>query len=372
MPKWVRAIIPMLVCQDGAAEIEFCKAAFGAVELSRRADAEGSVRHATLGIGENLLMVHGEVETLDSQAPRPDGSSPVVIYLYLEGVDAVIKRAVAAGARILLPVEDAPWGDRVGRILDPEGHVWNIASRVEEQAQQVGKAPAKGARLAWQIAIVADEKTALDDLQGLMGQMPVWALRTRERKAALPLLAKDWKAMWTPDPAITLFTGYLPEDPVAEIVNLIPTIEERHPGLAALRLVGIEPSEALTLGLAGFGYAPVAGTHFPGLGFAKPLDWLEDVGEIVLDAHGWRSGQDFYNAFFAAVGAPSGHGRNFDAIRDSIATGAINRVEIPYRIKIGNTDSLSASAAAFVQEFADLIRDLQSNGCPVELLVEHA
>ena len=129
MPTYVRAVIPMLVCADAAAEIEFCKAAFGAVELSRRADEDGSVTHATLGIGELLIMVHGETAHLASRPPLPDGSSPVVIYLYLEGVDAVIERAVAAGAGIVTPLADQFWGDRMARIVDPQGHVWNVASR---------------------------------------------------------------------------------------------------------------------------------------------------------------------------------------------------------------------------------------------------
>jgi len=132
MPRFARALIPMLVCADAAAEIEFCKAAFGAAELSRRADADGSVTHATLGIGELLIMVHGETRHLASPAPLKDGSSPVVIYLYLEDVDSVIARAVAAGARVLTPIADQFWGDRMGRIVDPQGHVWNVASRVEE------------------------------------------------------------------------------------------------------------------------------------------------------------------------------------------------------------------------------------------------
>ena len=131
MPRFARALIPMLVCADAAAEIEFCKAAFGAAELSRRADADGSVTHATLGIGELLIMVHGETRHLASQAPLKDGSSPVVIYLYLEDVDSVIARAVAAGARVLTPIADQFWGDRMGRIVDPQGHVWTVASRVQ-------------------------------------------------------------------------------------------------------------------------------------------------------------------------------------------------------------------------------------------------
>jgi PhnB protein len=122
----------MLVCRDAAAEIDFCKAAFGAVELSRRSESDGSVVHATLAVGEFMVMVHGETEHLASQAPKTDGSSPVVVYIYLEDVDTLIERAVAAGARVLTQVEDQFWGDRMGRIVDPSGHVWNVASRLKE------------------------------------------------------------------------------------------------------------------------------------------------------------------------------------------------------------------------------------------------
>jgi PhnB protein len=120
--------IPMLVCADAASEIDFCKSAFGVVELSRRTGPDGKVVHATLQIGDAMVMVHGEFPHLASRAPQADGSSPVVIYLYVAEVDAVVERAVVTGARILIPVTDQPWGDRVGRIVDPAGHVWNIAT----------------------------------------------------------------------------------------------------------------------------------------------------------------------------------------------------------------------------------------------------
>jgi PhnB protein len=126
----------MLVCRDGSAEIDFCKAAFGAVELVRRPGPDGTVVHALLTVGGAMIMIHGEFPTLSSRAPQPDGSSPVVIYVYIEDVDIVIERAVAAGARVLLPVQNAFWGDRVGRIIDPSGHVWNIATRIEETSSK--------------------------------------------------------------------------------------------------------------------------------------------------------------------------------------------------------------------------------------------
>jgi PhnB protein len=128
-----KMLIPMLVCRDAAAEIEFCKTAFAAVELSRRTAKDGSVVHATLKIHQSLFMVHDVSPQLSSKAPELDGSSPVVTYLYGDEVDSLMERAVRAGARILLPAEDQFWGDRVGRIVDPSGHVWNIASRIKDE-----------------------------------------------------------------------------------------------------------------------------------------------------------------------------------------------------------------------------------------------
>lgn len=120
----------MLVCADAAAEIEFCRRAFDAVELSRRTAPNGTVVHGLLKVEGALVMVHDVTATLASRAPGSDASSPVVIYLYVVAVDAVVARAVAAGARVILPAQDQSWGDRVARIADPAGHVWNIAARV--------------------------------------------------------------------------------------------------------------------------------------------------------------------------------------------------------------------------------------------------
>jgi len=122
----------MLVCRDAAAEIDFCKTTFGAVELVRRAGPDGKVAHAALTIGGAMVMIEGEWPGIVSRPPPPDGSSPVVIYVYVADVDAVIERAVSAGAKVLLPVKDQFWGDRTGRILDPSGHLWTISTRIEE------------------------------------------------------------------------------------------------------------------------------------------------------------------------------------------------------------------------------------------------
>jgi len=132
IPDGVSAVMPMLVCQDAAAEIDFCRTTFEAVEMVRRPGADGSVAHAALTIGGAMIMIEREFPNLLSRSPQTDGSSPVVIYVYVENVDTVIERAVAAGAKVLLPVIDQFWGDRTGRIMDPAGHVWTVSTRIEE------------------------------------------------------------------------------------------------------------------------------------------------------------------------------------------------------------------------------------------------
>ncbi len=130
IPDGVPVVMPMLVCRDASAAIDFCKTTFGAVELVRRPGPDGTVAHAALTIGGAMLMIEGEC------APQRDGTSPVVIYVYVEDVDAVIERAVVAGARVLIPVKNQFWGDRTGRIVDPSGHVWTISTRVEETSSE--------------------------------------------------------------------------------------------------------------------------------------------------------------------------------------------------------------------------------------------
>lgn len=110
-----------------------CKHSFDAVELSRREGQNGTIVHATMRIDEVMFIAHNESMHLDSRAPHSNGNSPVVIYLYGEEVDSVIEKAVTKGVRVLLPAEDQFWGDRVGRIIDPENHAWNIASRINKE-----------------------------------------------------------------------------------------------------------------------------------------------------------------------------------------------------------------------------------------------
>jgi PhnB protein len=139
VPEGASAVIPRLVCHDPAAQITFCVRTFDAAELGRRPGPDGTVAHALLRIGPAMIMIEAEWPTLTSRAPKPDGSSPVVLYVYVENVDQTVERAVAAGARLLIPAKDQFWGDRTAWVLDPAGHVWTIATRVEEPTEQERK-----------------------------------------------------------------------------------------------------------------------------------------------------------------------------------------------------------------------------------------
>ena len=153
IPDGASVVIPRLFCRDVAAEIDFCKATFAAVEQVHRPTPDGSVGHALLTIGPAMIMIEAEWPGAASRAPQVDGSSPVVIYVYVEDVDQTVDRAVACGAKILFPVADQFWGDRIGWVMDPAGHVWTIASRIEETTEaerrerlarlQAGKPPGK-------------------------------------------------------------------------------------------------------------------------------------------------------------------------------------------------------------------------------------
>ena len=135
VPAGASAVIPRLVCRDPAAEMDFCAHTFGAVERVRRPGPDGTVAHGLMLIGPAMVMIEREWPTVTSRAPKPDGSSPVVLYVYVEDVDRTAERAVAAGARVLSPAQNQFWGDRTAWIVDPSGHVWTIASRVEETSE---------------------------------------------------------------------------------------------------------------------------------------------------------------------------------------------------------------------------------------------
>ncbi len=136
IPAGMEGMIPHLVCDPCSEAIEFYKKAFGAEELSRQAMPDGKkLMHAALRIGKNhffLVDDFPEYRGGKSYSPKALGGSGVTIHRYVEDCDAAVKRAVDAGATILMPVADMFWGDRYGAVTDPFGHVWSFATHLRD------------------------------------------------------------------------------------------------------------------------------------------------------------------------------------------------------------------------------------------------
>lgn len=136
IPEGMHTITPHLVCADAAKAIDFYKKAFNAQELSRLAGPDGKIMHASLRIGDSVVMLSEEAPRWGSLGPKALKGSPVTIHIYTDDVDAFVDRAVSAGAKITMPIADMFWGDRYGKIEDPSGHQWSVAKHVRDVTQE--------------------------------------------------------------------------------------------------------------------------------------------------------------------------------------------------------------------------------------------
>jgi PhnB protein len=147
IPDGYHTVTPYLAV-DGAAEaIEYYKKAFDAKELARMETPDGKIGHAELQIGDSLVMLADPFPQATTRTPKELGGTSAGVFMYVEDVDAVVERAVAAGATITMDVADQFWGDRFGSVTDPFGHSWSIATHVEdvppeEMAERAKKAMA--------------------------------------------------------------------------------------------------------------------------------------------------------------------------------------------------------------------------------------
>jgi PhnB protein len=132
IPDGYHTVTPYLIVKGGGRAIDFYARAFAAVERERMQDPAGKVRHAEIEIGTSRIMLADEHPEIGALSPDTVGGSPVSLHLYVEDVDAVVARAVAAGARLTRPVADQFYGDRVGGVTDPFGHRWFIATHKED------------------------------------------------------------------------------------------------------------------------------------------------------------------------------------------------------------------------------------------------
>jgi uncharacterized glyoxalase superfamily protein PhnB len=133
IPDGYHTLTPHLVVNDAPKAIDFYKKAFGAEEITRMTGPDGkSVMHAELKIGDSRFMLAGEFPQMGCLSPQSLKGTPVTIHLYVTDVDAAFKRATTAGATPTMPVADMFWGDRYGKLTDPFGHHWSVATHKED------------------------------------------------------------------------------------------------------------------------------------------------------------------------------------------------------------------------------------------------
>lgn len=136
IPEGFHTLTPHITVKDAAQALDFYKAAFGAEEVVRMPGPGGKVMHAEIRIGDSRMLLNEEFPEMEVKGPTAFGGSPVTLHLYVEDADALLKQAADAGAKITMPVQDTFWGDRYGRLEDPFGHQWAIATRVREMSFQ--------------------------------------------------------------------------------------------------------------------------------------------------------------------------------------------------------------------------------------------
>ncbi len=145
IPRGYHSITPYITVNGGDAAIEFYKNAFGAEERGHMKTPDGKTAHAELKIGDSIFMLSDEFPEMKNLSPKSIGGSPVSLYMYVEDVDATFEKAVSAGAKVLDQVTDQFWGDRHGRLEDPFGHQWNIATHIKDLSEEEMKKAAEEA-----------------------------------------------------------------------------------------------------------------------------------------------------------------------------------------------------------------------------------
>lgn len=144
IPEGYSTVSPYLAVDDAVEAIEYYKKAFGAEETGRMEAPDGKIGHAELKIGDSHVMLSDPFPQASTTPPKELGGTSASIFMYVEDVDAVVQKAVDAGATVTMEVEDQFWGDRFGSITDPFGHNWSIATHIEdltpEEIEERGKA----------------------------------------------------------------------------------------------------------------------------------------------------------------------------------------------------------------------------------------
>ena len=136
IPDGYHSVTPYLIVKGAGEAIEFYKQAFGATEMFRMPMPDGKIGHAEIKIGDSPVMLADEFPEMGCQSPQSLGGSPVTLMIYVEDVDKIFHQAVAAGATIKAKLQDKFYGDRIGTVTDPYGHVWHLSTHKEDVSME--------------------------------------------------------------------------------------------------------------------------------------------------------------------------------------------------------------------------------------------
>ena len=144
IPDGYPVVAPYLIIRGAAKALDFYTQAFGAKERTRLGMPGGAIGHAEIQLGDSVIMLADEFPQMGARGPESYGGSPITLHVYVEDVDAVVARAVSLGAKITRPVQNQFYGDRSGIVVDPFGHIWNIATRIEDVShEEIGRRAAQ-------------------------------------------------------------------------------------------------------------------------------------------------------------------------------------------------------------------------------------
>lgn len=136
IPEGYHSVTPYLSIKGAAAAIDYYKEVFGATELFRMPGPEGKIGHAEIKIGNSPIMLADEYPDMEFLSPKTLGGTPIGLMIYVDDVDTMFKNAIGAGAKELKPLQNQFYGDRSGTLKDPFGHVWTVATHVEDVAPE--------------------------------------------------------------------------------------------------------------------------------------------------------------------------------------------------------------------------------------------
>jgi RNAse (barnase) inhibitor barstar len=198
--------------------------------------------------------------------------------------------------------------------------------------------------------------------------MPIWLIASSNNLA----LAKSLRTASSGSKTDITTFDEPGQDRTFDPSTLIDTLELHYPYLTRLNIIGIRFTAELEASLRPSNFSPASASWDSTIAFNRPLNAEIEIPKFNLDAHDWHTKDDVYRSLFIALGAPEWHGRNFNALHDSIVTGGINNTEAPFSLVIKGLAGAQPPAQEFVQQLITLFNEFKAAGCPVSLEASRA